>query len=255
MTDETDAPQGGAEAEAIAETSTVETTSEATAEQQTEAENTGQADDTGEEAPAKKVPWFQKRIDEVTAKKYEAEREAAYWRGVAEATHQPKPQAQPEAVPDRWEDPEGYDKWLITQAKQAARDEFKRETLTTTYEGRVTKLRESKPDYDSVVNNPSLPITPMMADVIRESDVGPEVAYHLGTNPQEAARIASLPHHRQAAELGKLEVRLSQPAPKAPTPPPPPPPPATVAGIAAGLNKTPEEMSMSEFIKWREGQS
>jgi hypothetical protein len=51
----------------------------------------------------------------------------------------------------------------------------------------------SRPDYDVVVRDPSLPITPLMADVIRESEKGPEIAYYLATNRSELAQIASRP--------------------------------------------------------------
>ena len=253
MSEETDAPQGGTEAEAIAETSTVESTSEATTEQpEAVAENAAPADDTGEEAePPKRTPWFQKRIDEVTAKKYEAEREAAYWRGIAEgrAPAQPTPQ-QPVTPPDRWEDPEGYDRWLIEQAKQEFQGEFKQQQRLSTYGERVARFAESNPDYnDLVTTNRDLPITPNMANVIFESDLGPQVAYHLGKNPQEARRIAALPDYLQAAELGKLEVKLSQPAPKAQPKTPPPPPPQTVSGLSAGLNKSPTDMTMAEYVE------
>jgi hypothetical protein len=48
-----------------------------------------------------------------------------------------------------------------------------------------------------------------MADVIMASDTGPDVAYYLGTNPQEADRIASLPPFLQAKEIGRLETKLA----------------------------------------------
>ncbi len=65
-------------------------------------------------------------------------------------------------------------------------------------------------DYDVVVkNNPALPITPTMADVIKRSDMGGDVAYHLGTNPREAERIAKLSPFLQAKELGRIEAKLA----------------------------------------------
>lgn len=257
MTNETDAPEGGAGVEAIAEAPQVEPVSEATAEQPTGAEQPGPADDAGEateEAHQKRVPWFQKRIDEVTRQKYDAQREADYWRGVAEgrtpANPQPEQQVGP---PDRWEDPEGYDQWLINQATQKFAEEQQRQTALRTFEEREARARQTYPDFDSVVRDPTLPITPTMAEVIRESDLGPEVAYHLGTNRQEAQRIAGLPPHRQAVELGRIEALLSKP-PAPQIKPIPPAPPATVGAISAGLSKSPEEMSYAEFKAWREAE-
>lgn len=255
MTEETDAPEGGAEAivvhESLDAAPEVETpvaeASDDTTEQDTGTDETGQADETSE-APKRK-PWWEKRFDELTADKHAERRarEAAEQRLQA-LERQINPPAQEAAPPDRWEDPEGYDRYLIEQAKKEVRSELQRDRATSTYQERVAKVREAKPDFDTVTNNPALPVTPTMANVIFESDVGPEVAYHLGTNPDEAARIAALPEYRQAAELGKLEAKLSQPAP-APAPrTPPPPPPQTVAGLSAGITKSLEDMSPAEYI-------
>lgn len=258
MNDLTDAGNGGAEHEVSTEAPQVDTPSEDTAEQETGTDEPGQADETGD-APKRK-PWWEKRFDELTAKRYDAEREAAYWRGIAEATKQPEPAvARQEGPPreDQFESFEDFEQaridYAVEQRLRQAEAAKAQQAVLQTYEERAARLKEAKPDYDSVVNNPALRITPMMADVIRESDVGPEVAYHLGTNPQEAARIASLPHHRQAVELGKLEVKLSAPAqaPKAPNRNPPPPPPQPVAGLSAGLTKDPNDMTMAEYAAAR----
>lgn len=262
MNDLTDTHEGGAGDEAIAETPTVETNAEDTAAQDTGTDDAGQADDAGDEAPKpKQVPWFQKRIDELTAKRYDAEREVAYWRGIAEGRTAQQPQAsvQQDGPPkeDQFDSFEEYElariDYAVEQRLRAAREAEQRSTLLRSYEDRAARLREAKPDYDSVVHNPDLRITPVMADVIRESDLGPEVAYHLGTNPSEAARIASLPLHRQAAELGKLEAKLTVQQPSQPPQQrtPPPPPPKTVNGLSAGLAKDPNEMSMAEYVAAR----
>lgn len=263
MTLETDAPQGGTEAEAVADASQVDTAVEQnaddTAAQETGTDETGAADDAGEAAAKpKQVPWFQKRIDEVTAKKYEAEREAAYWRGIAEGRtpQQPPAQAQNEGPPreDQFESYEDYEQarieYAVEQRLRAAEAQRQQQTVLQTYEERAAKLREAKPDFDSVVNNPSLRISETMANVIRYSEGGPMVAYHLGTNPTEAARIAAMPDYLQAAELGRIEASLTTQAPPV-NRTPPPPPPKTVSGISAGLNKAPEEMSMAEYIAAR----
>jgi hypothetical protein len=257
MSEETDAPEGGTDevvvhetldAASEVETPVVEQADDTTA-QDTGTDESGQADETSE-APKRK-PWWEKRFDELTADKHAERRRAeAAERRLQALEQQASPPAKAEA-PEYYDDPEGYNRWIIEQAKAEVREEFTREKTVSTYAERVAKAREAKPDFDSVTTNPDLKITPTMAEVIVESDIGPEVAYHLGTNPQEAARIAALPLARQAAELGRLEAKLSQP-PAAPAQrTPPPPPPQTVGGISAGLAKSPEEMSMPEYIAWR----
>ena len=43
-------------------------------------------------------------------------------------------------------------------------------------------------DFEEVaIDNPNLTITPQMADIITDSTVGHEIAYHLGKHPEEAA--------------------------------------------------------------------
>jgi hypothetical protein len=48
-----------------------------------------------------------------------------------------------------------------------------------------------------------------MAETIRASDIGPDVAYYLGSNVKEAERIARLSPFLQAKEIGKIEAKLS----------------------------------------------
>lgn len=261
MSEETDAPQGGAEAEAIVEAPTqVETPSEATTEQPTATETAAEPDAGDEtEEPVKKVPWFQKRINEVTAKVYEKEAEIAYWRGVAQGQPKPEPTRQQDGPPqlEQFETYEDYERaniaFVVEQRLAQARQQDERQAALRTHHEREAAFRAAKPDFDTIVGDPTLPITPMMAEVIRESDLGPQVAYHLGTNRNEAARIASLSPQRQAAELGKIEAALTQ-APKSSAKPIPPPPPQTVGGVSAGLSKSMEQMSYSEFVKMREAE-
>ena len=48
----------------------------------------------------------------------------------------------------------------------------------------------------------------MMAETIQSSDVGPELAYYLGSNPKEADRISRMSPLSQAKEIGKIEAKL-----------------------------------------------
>ncbi len=146
-------------------------------------------------------------------------------------------------------------RYEVRQEIEAERRQQETVSKTRTFEERVGQAREKFADYDSVVFNPDLRITPQMAEVIKESEVGPEVAYHLGANTSEAARIAALPPLRQAVELGKIEDRLiaakAEPKPQPAPRNPPPAPPKTVSGLSSGLNKSGEEMTMAEYIAAR----
>jgi hypothetical protein len=52
-----------------------------------------------------------------------------------------------------------------------------------------------------------------MAETIQSSDVGPEIAYYLGSNPKDADRISRLPALAQAKEIGKIEAKLASDPP------------------------------------------
>lgn len=136
------------------------------------------------------------------------------------------------------------------QAAQAA-ESAQQSEVQQSWASNVEEAKQRYTDFDRVVtNNQSVPIPQHVAEVIMQMDGGPDVAYHLGTNVNEAARIASLPPVLAAMELGKIEATLSRPKPQtvtqAPDPISPVKPKASVA-------KSPEKMSHSEFVKWREG--
>jgi hypothetical protein len=112
----------------------------------------------------------------------------------------------------------------LTQQQQRAQAE--QASTMRAFRARETEFAETAPDYEMVARNPSLPITPTMAEAIAESDAGPAVAYFLGRNPKEAERISGLSPRRQAIEIGRIEARLERDAekPKSPTNAPPPVP-------------------------------
>ncbi|NBT32031.1 MAG: hypothetical protein EBT13_09070 [Rhodobacteraceae bacterium] len=104
-------------------------------------------------------------------------------------------------------------------------------------------------DFDQVVSAPDLPISPAMARVITSSDVGADVAYWLGTNKAEAARIAQMSDLDMARALGAIEARVSMPKVKTLPTAPDPVKPVRPKGTA---QKRPEDMTVAEFNKWRE---
>lgn len=113
-----------------------------------------------------------------------------------------------------------------------------------------TEARRELPDYDAVVGNPSLPITPAMAEVIKAADQGARIAYYLGKNPQAAAQIAGLPPVQMALALGRIEAAVSAPR----TAPPVTNAPAPISPVRpkATAATDPLKMSHSEFVKWRD---
>jgi hypothetical protein len=94
-----------------------------------------------------------------------------------------------------------------------------------------------------------------MAETIQASDVGPDLAYYLGTNPKEADRISRLSPYMQAKEIGKIEAKLSDNPPvKKTTSAPPPIAPISGRGTGAPAYDTTDprsikNMSTSEWIE------
>jgi hypothetical protein len=74
---------------------------------------------------------------------------------------------------------------------------------------KAEKASERYADFQQVVGNPSLRINEAMAEYISDSDMGADVAYHLGKNPSQAAQIAQLSPIRAAKELARLESELA----------------------------------------------
>lgn len=246
MSEETPGAEASAGAEAVAETPLVET-SEATTEQATtETVETDQAEpDTGDDDAAKprKKPGVHNRIDELTRQKHDALREAEYWRAKAQEASKTDLDAL------------DYDDALIAKLKIAERQEraaAAQDHATKAVEQQFAELestaREKWADYDTVTRNPNVPITPDMADLIKDSEYGPEIAYHFGKNPTEAARYAALSGLQLAREMGRLEAKLTAPKP---LPKQPPTPVSPVGANKSGGSSDPSKMSMAEYAAWR----
>lgn len=75
----------------------------------------------------------------------------------------------------------------------------------------AAEFRQNAPDFDTVALAPDLVITMTMAEAIRASGRGADIAYYLGKNPADAARIASLPMVSQAMAIARLEGVLVAP--------------------------------------------
>lgn len=124
------------------------------------------------------------------------------------------------------------------------------------YHDREEEARSKYDDFEQVAYNPKLPISDAMAETIQSSDIGPDLAYYLGSNPKEAARIAALKSPiLQAREIGKIEAKIaSEPVLKRTTSAPPPIAPISGRGSGAPSYDTTDpraikNMSTSEWIE------
>ncbi len=224
----------------------------------------------GQEPEKKPVPrGVQKRLDELTrqARDYQRLAEKAIEAISRGASPQEMTQA-PSGPPSR-DQFASYEEYLeakaeyqvrqevsrhvkqLTQQQQQAQAQAEAQRAQAEFEKRAAKAAEKYDDFQEVVSDPDLPITPVMADLIRDSELGPEVAYYLGKNPAEAERISRLSEAAQARAIGKLEATLEATKAK---PSAAPKPIAPVGGSKSSAPNDPSRMNMEQYLKWREQQ-
>jgi hypothetical protein len=123
----------------------------------------------------------------------------------------------PTASVDQFESPEAYAEALAYQKAEeliAKRESAKQQSaVLESYHDREEEARSKYDDFEQVAYNPKLPITNVMAETIQSSDIGPELAYYLGSNPKEADRISRMTPLVQAKEIGKIEAKLASDPP------------------------------------------
>lgn len=247
----------------------VETQAEATPATETVVEETPAADAAAPPTEDHKVPaGVQKRIDQLTREKYEAKREADYLRQLAMQQAQPQQQVpQPQGKPTREQFNYDEDAYLEALTDYKAREVIARQQYEQQAYQHQVRQQQQRADYsqrvenvnitgsskyadyeDVVVNNHTLPISPVMADAISLTDVSADIAYHLGKNQQEAARIYQLPPPVQIMEIARLEQKLKAPAPKKTTNAPAPIEPV---GARGQVITDPEKLSTAEWIRRR----
>jgi hypothetical protein len=207
-----------------------------------------------EEKPAK--TFTQEELDAMVGKRLARERRK--WER-EQALKAPVDKPVSEALPDKEADPDAYAEALAARKaeellakREAERQQYE---LLTAYHEREEAARDRYDDFEQVAYNQSLPITTVMAQTIQASDVGPDVAYYLGSNPREAERISRLSPYLQAKEIGKIEAKLADNPPvKKTTSAPPPLKPVTARGTTNGSYETTDprsvtSMSTSEWIE------
>lgn len=141
------------------------------------------------------------------------------------------------------------------EAKDAAEAKRKEEAdnLSKAWNERTTKAKAELPDFDDVIMNDEVQITETMGLAILHSDIGPQIAYHLGKNPAEAARIAALAPPKQLMAMGELTAALNAP-PKVKTTETGEPINPLNSGRNAATAKTPDAESMEEYATRRQAE-
>ena len=204
--------------------------------------------------------FTQEELDAAIGKRLAREQRKWEREQAARQAQQAAPVA-PKEIPsiDSFDSPDAYAEALALRKAEellAQRDRQKEQAVVVeAYGEREEKARDKYDDYEDVVYNPKLRITDVMAETIQHSEIGPDLAYWLGTNPKEADRIARLSPLMQAREIGKIEVKLADNPPvKKTTSAPSPISPVTARSSGNPSHDTTDPrsiktMSTSEWIE------
>lgn len=218
--------------------------------------------ETPEEQPVEQEAaktFTQEELDAIVGKRLA--REQRKWeREQAQRLAEQQARQQPtDIAPEQFETYEDYAEALAERKAQellARREaEQQQRAYLEAYHDREEVARDKYDDFEQVAYNPNLPVTEAMARAIQASEIGPDVLYHLGSTPSEAARISRLDPILQAREIGKIEARLSADPPVKKTSNAP----APIAPVTARSQGTPrydttdprstKTMSTSEWIE------
>lgn len=212
----------------VAEGAEVKEPSESESEDESEEELEAKTEDDTEEQPKPKK-GYKKRLDKLRDQKAELIKERDSWREQALRTQAPAqktestPVAKDLSLRPKNEDFETHDAyvealtdWKLDQKLSQREQKQKEDVVKTQIESRVKTYKEraiafakANPEFDEVVDDLK-GMTLVVNDSIIESEVGPEIAFYLGNNPDEFKRICSLTPLASAREMGKLEVRFSK---------------------------------------------
>ena len=225
-----------------------------------------------EKVEEKPEPKLQGRIDKLTRRFRESERETAQVR-VENAELQKKLDERPEpkatkTLEDFEFDDNKYRDYLFSEAESRAekaaeriartyQDKTRDEVVDEKYASKEKTFAATVDDFHDSVYAETLKISAAMADEIRLSEIGPEMAYHLAKNPEVSSEINALSPRETVRRMTLLEADLKAEKAKAEkkevskAPPPTPGIKAGDAGIEKGFR---EGMSDAEFAKLRRKQ-
>ena len=180
----------------------------------------------------KQNPKLERRFSEITKQREEARQEAQREREARAALEarlaalesQNKPQqatVDQEPQPSQFSDAFEYAKALaeytadrrIAEMKQEeakAKEAAERQKVIDQWTQKVQKAKADLPDFDDIVASSEVVVNDDIRDAILESDVGPQILYHLAENDEVAKKIASLSPKQALREIGTLEARFEK---------------------------------------------
>ena len=187
-----------------------------------------QAEEEAKEAEAEKPKdKLNKRFEKVSRRAEEAEAKAReyenrlkeYEAKVTEPAVKKVVEGKPDASQfnDAFEYAEALAEWSAEnalkqrdeqEANRKAQDE--RDKLNKSWVKKLEKAKSEFSDFDEMVKSSTVIVSDPIRDSILESDVGPQILYHLASNDDFAKKLTEMPVIKALREIGKLEARFER---------------------------------------------
>ena len=234
-----------------------------------------------QEGERKQNPKLERRFSEITKQREEARKEAQQEREARQALEarlaalekQGQPQKanpvdekpQPSQFSDAFEYAEALAEYTADQRianmkreEAEAKQAEERQKVISQWTSKVQAAKTSLPDFDDIVASSDVVVNDDIRDAILESDVGPQILYHLAENDEIAKKITGLSPKAALREIGKLEARFeAKPEAEKPAPIVRSKAPAPIQPIRGGKN-TPDVPMGSDGVffgtaaQWKE---
>ncbi len=145
----------------------------------------------------------------------------------------------------RWEKEQAEKTKQTEDAKAAKTVEEQTAVHSARFEERQKIVMAKMPDYQKHFDAffTVAKAIPALGTAVFESELSADVADHLGSRPDELARIAPLAPGRIWAEIGKLEARLTE---DKGSPPPITKAPRPLSDVSGTAGSAPKELSIEE---------
>jgi hypothetical protein len=187
----------------------------------------------------KRNPKLEIRFEKITKQREEARAEAQKEREARESLEakvrelesrsQPqKAQSSEEPRPEQFTDMYEYAKALTDykvdqrlgeekQKVEQAKIEAQRQEVINTWTKRVQSAKSEIPDFEEMVGSADVTVSNEIRDAIFESDVGPQLLYHLAENPEIAEKLQGMTLTTALRTIGKLEAQFEKTEPQTKT--------------------------------------
>lgn len=150
------------------------------------------------------------------------------------------------------------------QEEQQARINASQQQMADNWQRRLDLAKKDLTDFDDVVGKSEIDLPNHLYVAVVESDLGPQLAYYLAQNPDEARLLRGMSPTAALRMLGRLEDRLApekaepkkEEKPKAAEPEKSkaPPPIDPLRDASTPVEKTTDKMTYAEYKAYRQAQ-